>query len=265
MPLNSCASTLAALLVAFATPATASSADPSDLSPAYEYDNVRGSGLPHCECNAYHNGAFPWMSRMCEQPFEEGERVVCYPTRVGHPGTVLNGRFYVNNCNHGQTMCSPWTRPEPEPEPEPGTQIRFRMSISMGRIEDNGDVAFYQAALENSVALKDALAGLYGVSADMIQIVVTNVVDNYLPYTPVLDDSAKGFNRGRRLQGFGASAILIVTITAPDEDVQAVVNAIGNANYNLLETNSAINTIGILEPFVLNNPPFGIRVAGEPL
>ena len=36
---------------------------------------------------------------------------VCYPTRVGHPGTVLNGRFYDNNCDDGQSMCSPWTPP----------------------------------------------------------------------------------------------------------------------------------------------------------
>ena len=120
MPLLSFATTLLALLVAFATPATASSSDP-DLP---HYDNPRGSGLPHCECDAYHNGAFEWMSRMCMKPFEEGARVVCYPTRIGHPGTVLAGRYYNNVCDDGQSMCSPWTKPteaptSPPPSPPP--------------------------------------------------------------------------------------------------------------------------------------------------
>ena len=245
MLLLSFATTLLALLVAFATPATAGSADP-DLP---QYDNLRGSGLPHCECDAYHNGAFQWMSRMCEQPFEEGERVVCYPTRVGHPGTVLNNRFYDNNCNHGQTMCSPWT--QPEPEPEPGSQIQFGMPISIGTDTNTATAPYWLNNFEGSLgALKDDLAGLYGglVSADMIQIAVTNVVDTQV--------------------GFGASAILLVTITAPDEPVQVVVNAIIAADYTLLSTNSAITATipqGGVERFALNGPIFGITVAGEPL
>lgn len=253
MPLNSCASTLAALLVAFATPATASSADASDLSPAYEYDNVRGSGLPHCECDAYHNRAFPWMSRMCEQPFEEEERVVCYPTRVGHPGTVLNGRFYVNNCNDGQTMCSPWTRPEPEPEP--GTQIQVTLPIRMGMETDNENVAFYEAALRRALGpLKDALAGIYGefVSADMIQIGVTNVVASVLPFAQNNPD---------------ATAILLVTVTAPDEVAQAVVTAIAfrlPRDYKDLSTDSAITAI--VQPFGIGDPSgITITVDGVPL
>ena len=36
---------------------------------------------------------------------------VCYPTRVGHPGTVLEGRYFNNYCDEGQDMCSPWTPP----------------------------------------------------------------------------------------------------------------------------------------------------------
>ena len=107
MPRLSFATTLLALLVAFAAPATASSADPDQPY----YDNARGSGLPHCECDAWHNGAFHWMSRMCMQPVEEEERVVCYPTRIGHPGTVLAGRYYNNACDGGQSTCSPWTQP----------------------------------------------------------------------------------------------------------------------------------------------------------
>jgi len=57
-----------------------------------------------------HNGAFQCMSRMCSKP-SWGDMNICYPTRVGHPGTVLEGRFYNNYCDHGQSMCSPWTPP----------------------------------------------------------------------------------------------------------------------------------------------------------
>merc|ERR1719198_842006 len=46
---------------------------------------------------------------MCSKPW--GDVQVCYPTRVGHPGTVLDGEFYDNNCDDGQSMCSPWTQP----------------------------------------------------------------------------------------------------------------------------------------------------------
>ena len=90
-----------------------------DLPYESMYDDQRGSDLPHCECDRYDNGAFRWMSRMCMTTYEEGGDSVCYPTRVGHPGTVLNGRFYSNNCDGAKSMCSPWTRPTvttPEPE-----------------------------------------------------------------------------------------------------------------------------------------------------
>ena len=90
-----------------------------DLPYESLYDNDRGSDLPHCECDGYDNGAFRWMSRMCMTTYEEGGDSICYPTRVGHPGTVLNGRFYSNNCDGAKSMCSPWTRPTvttPEPE-----------------------------------------------------------------------------------------------------------------------------------------------------
>jgi len=90
-----------------------------DLPYESLYDNDGGSDLPHCECDHYDNGAFPWMSRMCMTTYEEGGDSICYPTRVGHPGTVLNGRFYSNNCDGAKSMCSPWTRPTvttPEPE-----------------------------------------------------------------------------------------------------------------------------------------------------
>ena len=76
------------------------------------YDPDRGAGLPHCECNAYHNGAWQWMSRMCAKPW--GDINVCYPTRVVYDwsqGTFLNGRYYDNRCDDGQSMCSPWTPP----------------------------------------------------------------------------------------------------------------------------------------------------------
>merc|ERR1712070_1310414 len=52
------------------------------------------------------------MSRMCSKP-SWGDMNICYPTRVGHPGTVLEGRFFNNYCDHGQSMCSPWTPPAP--------------------------------------------------------------------------------------------------------------------------------------------------------
>ena len=83
---------------------------PSPPSPPYDPD--RGAGLPHCECNAYHNGAWQWMSRMCAKPW--GDMNVCYPTRVVYDwsqGTFLNSRYYDNRCDEGQSMCSPWTPP----------------------------------------------------------------------------------------------------------------------------------------------------------
>jgi hypothetical protein len=46
---------------------------------------------------------------MCSKPWEGMN--VCYPTRVGHPGTVLEGRYFNNFCDDGQDMCSPWTPP----------------------------------------------------------------------------------------------------------------------------------------------------------
>merc|ERR1712070_223728 len=81
-------------------------------------DAVRGSGLPPCVCDEFHNGAFPRMSRMCAKPVQGEGRFVCYPTRIGHPGTVLRGRYYTNYCDEGQIMCSPWT-PFPSPPPPP--------------------------------------------------------------------------------------------------------------------------------------------------
>ena len=112
--LRSMSATLVAfLMVMCATPAGCSAVPDYDsytAAPIGEpYDRDRGGGLPHCECIVYHNGAWLWMSRMCAKPW--GDIKVCYPTRVGHPGTVLNGRFYDNNCDDGQSMCSPWTPP----------------------------------------------------------------------------------------------------------------------------------------------------------
>ena len=101
--LRSVPATLVAFMLMCATPASSSSAPCSDPDPN------RGGGLPPCECDVYHNGAFLCMSRMCSKPW--GDIQVCYPTRVGHPGTVLDGRFYDNNCDDGQSMCSPWTQP----------------------------------------------------------------------------------------------------------------------------------------------------------
>ena len=101
--LRSVPATLVAFMLMCATPASSSSAPCSDPDPN------RGGGLPPCECDVYHNGAFQCMSRMCSKPW--GDIQVCYPTRVGHPGTVLDGRFYDNNCDDGQSMCSPWTQP----------------------------------------------------------------------------------------------------------------------------------------------------------
>ena len=96
-----------------ATPASSS-------APCSDPDPNRGGGLPPCECDVYHNGAFQCMSRMCGKPW--GDINVCYPTRVGHPGTFLNGRFYDNNCDDGQTMCSPWTPPiTPATTPPPSS------------------------------------------------------------------------------------------------------------------------------------------------
>ena len=98
--LRSMSATLVAfLMVMCATPAGCSAVPDYDsytAAPIGEpYDRDRGGGLPHCECIVYHNGAWLWMSRMCAKPW--GDIKVCYPTRVGHPGTVLNGRFYDNN------------------------------------------------------------------------------------------------------------------------------------------------------------------------
>ena len=109
--LRSVPATLVAFMLMCATPASSSSAPCSDPDPN------RGGGLPPCECDVYHNGAFQCMSRMCSKPW--GDIQVCYPTRVGHPGTVLDGRFYDNNCDDGQSMCSPWTPPTPATTPPP--------------------------------------------------------------------------------------------------------------------------------------------------
>ena len=98
--LRSMPATLVAYMLMCATPASSS-------APCSDPDPNRGGGLPPCECDVYHNGAFQCMSRMCSKPW--GDIQVCYPTRVGHPGTVLDGRFYDNNCDDGQSMCSPWT------------------------------------------------------------------------------------------------------------------------------------------------------------
>ena len=106
---------------AFCKPEYCSPPAVEDLPYESMYDDPRGSDLPHCECDGYDNGAFRWMSRMCMTTYEEGRDSVCYPTRVGHPGTVLNGRFYSNNCDGDKRMCSPWTRPTPTvttPEPQ---------------------------------------------------------------------------------------------------------------------------------------------------
>ena len=100
--LRSMPATLVAFMLMCATPASSS-------APCSDPDPNRGGGLPPCECDVYHNGAFQCMSRMCSKPW--GDIQVCYPTRVGHPGTVLDGRFYDNNCDDGQSMCSPWTQP----------------------------------------------------------------------------------------------------------------------------------------------------------
>ena len=101
--------TLVAFMMMCVTPASSSTGPDLSPYPCTDDDPDRGGGLPHCECDAYHNGAFQCMSRMCSKPW--GDIQVCYPTRVGHPGTVLDGRFYDNNCDDGQSMCSPWTQP----------------------------------------------------------------------------------------------------------------------------------------------------------
>ena len=102
--LRSMPATLVAFMLMCATPASSSSAPCSDPDPN------RGGGLPPCECDVYHNGAFQCMSRMCSKPW--GDIQVCYPTRVGHPGTDLEGRFFDNDCDDAQSMCSPWSPPD---------------------------------------------------------------------------------------------------------------------------------------------------------
>ena len=108
-PLRSMPATLAAFMMMCATPASSSTGPDLSPYPCTDDDPDRGGGLPHCECDAYHNGAFQCMSRMCSKPWEDMN--VCYPTRVGHPGTVLEGRYFNNYCDDGQDMCSPWTPP----------------------------------------------------------------------------------------------------------------------------------------------------------
>ena len=112
------------------------------------------------------------------------------------------------------------------------------------------------AALRRALGpLKDALAGLYGefVSADMIQIGITNVVASVLPFAQNNPD---------------ATAILLVTVTAPDEVAQVVVSAIAVGttyrDYKDLSTDSAITAI--LVPFGLSDPSgITITVDGVPL
>ena len=108
-PLRSMPATLVAFMMMCATPASSSTGPDLSPYPCTDDDPDRGGGLPHCECDAYHNGAFQCMSRMCSKPWEDMN--VCYPTRVGHPGTVLEGRYFNNYCDDGQDMCSPWTPP----------------------------------------------------------------------------------------------------------------------------------------------------------
>ena len=108
-PLRSMPATLVAFMMMCATPASSSTGPDLSPYPCTDDDPDRGGGLPHCECGAYHNGAFQCMSRMCSKPWEGMN--VCYPTRVGHPGTVLEGRYFNNYCDDGQDMCSPWTPP----------------------------------------------------------------------------------------------------------------------------------------------------------
>ena len=113
---------LLALLSLLSAPEMASATEP-ELPPAYKFDPKRGGGLPHCQCDAYHNGAWLLMSRMCE--YEWSGSTICYPTMIaGDPaagdhsqGSVLNGQYHENSCNRGQTMCSPWTPPKPSPPP----------------------------------------------------------------------------------------------------------------------------------------------------
>ena len=80
-----------------------------------QFDEERGGGLPHCECDVYHNGAYQWMSRMCMRRWND--LTICYPTHLSgddHPGTWVNGIYYNNWCEEyvPQRMCSPWTPPE---------------------------------------------------------------------------------------------------------------------------------------------------------
>ena len=103
--LRSMPATLVAFMLMCATPASSS-------APCSDPDPNRGGGLPPCECDVYHNGAFQCMSRMCSKPW--GDIQVCYPTRVGHPGTDLEGRFFDNDCDDAQSMCSPWSPPGAE-------------------------------------------------------------------------------------------------------------------------------------------------------
>ena len=88
----------------------------TEAAPGVQFDALRGAGLPLCRCDAYHNKAFPLMSRMCQK--EWIDQTICYPTtRVmivnndWSQGTVLNGRVYDNRCDYLMTMCSPWSPP----------------------------------------------------------------------------------------------------------------------------------------------------------
>ncbi len=73
----------------------------TETAPGIGFDAQRGSGLPLCKRDAYHNRAFQLMSRMCQEKL--GDMNICYPgTRVvmdeqsdWSQGSFLNGRFYL--------------------------------------------------------------------------------------------------------------------------------------------------------------------------
>jgi len=108
-PLRAMCSTLALLMLDMPRSAVAVTDE--------EYARLgRGAGLPHCECDVYHNGAWQWMSRMCMKRWNG--MTICYPTHLsgdGHPGTWVNGIYHENWCeqHEPQEMCSPWSDPAP--------------------------------------------------------------------------------------------------------------------------------------------------------
>ena len=155
--LRSVPATLVAFMLMCATPASSSSAPCSDPDPN------RGGGLPPCECDVYHNGAFQCMSRMCSKPW--GDIQVCYPTRVGHPGTVLDGNFYDNNCDDGQSMCSPWTQPEPGYQFNTRAELDTAISLYMGdepaAVAQYGAISTWDTSLITDMSVCDALLQYY--------------------------------------------------------------------------------------------------------